>query len=466
MSDYFSHIKEFIKAISFSFDTNCTSSASRRDKIIARIAAAIINAVSASGSAIIRAEKSNMVAYWTGDNYVTPNRDDHRTFLMESAIRAGMNEDEARTKRFLDTLEAQVNNMPDMYFKVDRDWRYKELIISFKNYTVYVSPSGQLSFSALTKERLPTVSLPFEYNPEASCPVFENYLRTSLPDEGTRQALLEYIGVCHIPFGHEMEPNLQKCAVAVGARDSGKTVLATILGAYFGGQAIHRQLATITQPDTFLRGDLEGKLVCISNDVDQRIANKEIFKSLVTGEPIEANRKHQAAIELTHYARLLIIGNFYPPIFCDDWAFYKRILPIPFRTSIPEESQNPDLAKIIINNELPGIANLVLYHLESLLQRENRAFIFSRVMADDLDAYQNNAHHVREFLRAAGYDADQSGTTSQAQLYSEYSEYCVSKLYSDRLTSSTSFGRALKNLGFTMKVIENQNFFIITRNAE
>lgn len=444
--------------------TRITAILKCKEQIITLVADDIFSAVSEAGSVIIR-EGEKEIAYWTGTGYVTPSRDEHRTFLKEAAARAGIDKDTASSKRFIDSLDAQIKDMPDKFFDVDRDTKYDLLIINFKNMCVRIDPWGQMMAWELSQEMLPTVNLPFEYDPDAQCPLFMQYLCSSLPDAETRTALLEYFGVCHIPFGHAMEPNLQKCAVLIGPRDSGKTVFTNILDEYFGHQAVvHRQLATITQPDTFLRGDMENKLLCISNDVDNRITNKEIFKSLVTGEPLEADRKHKEAIELRHYAHLLIVGNSYSQVFCDDPAFFKRILPIPFRNSIPPERQDHDLSKKIIEKELPGIANLVLSRLVQLLQRHNKDFTFSQEMREDLDAYQNNAFHVNEFLQTAGYEENRSTPTRQSQLYAEYCSYCSEHRYTDRLTSTHSFGNALKNLGCIMKIIDNQNFFLLAKN--
>lgn len=457
----FAKIVDNMTNICMSFIHNGLNVISRKDQIIGRIASGIVQTAEQCGSAVIRTE-NNKVAYWTGNKYIVPSKDDHRRFLHDAAVRAGVTPDEASTKRFLDMLEAQIQNMPSDYFTPDRDTRYDLLVLNFTNFSVHVDPYASVVDHPLSREILPTVSLPFEYAPGETCPIFQKYLETSLPDIGTREALMEYIACCLIPFGHVMDPNVQKCAVLVGPRDSGKTVLTTILDAFFGEFSIRRQLATITQPDSFLRSDLEGKLLCISNDVDNRISNKELFKSLVTGEPVEADRKHKAAKQLTQYARLMIVGNTYPSIFADDPAFFKRILPIPFKTSIPEDKQDRDLARKIIKNELPGIANWVLESMQNLLQA--KTFTFSQAMADELASYQLNAAHVNEFLQAEGYVQSAIAVTSQAKLFAEYRTYCLNRQYSDMLPSSTAFGRAMKALGHLLKIIDNQNYFNLTNN--
>ncbi len=67
-------------------------------------------------------------------------------------------------------------------------------------------------------------------------------------------------------------------------------------------------------------------------------------------------------------------------------GFYRRFLIAPFNVQIPKSKINPNLAKDIISNELPGIMNWVLEGRERL--RMNGTFTDSLVMNKTLEEYK------------------------------------------------------------------------------
>jgi putative DNA primase/helicase len=83
-------------------------------------------------------------------------------------------------------------------------------------------------------DNLPYV-LPFEYLPDATCPLFDSYLKYCLPDEEKRMVLQEFLGYIFTPNDI---CNLEKCLLLCGEGSNGKSVLYNVINAILGKENI------------------------------------------------------------------------------------------------------------------------------------------------------------------------------------------------------------------------------------
>lgn len=93
-------------------------------------------------------------------------------------------------------------------------------------------------------------------------------------------------------------------------------------------------------------------------------------------------KRRQSQIRLSPY--IIIISSVLSK--CTYNGFYRRFLIDSFNVQIPKNKINPNLAKDIISNELPGIMNWVLKGRERL--RMNGKFTDSPVMNKTLEEYR------------------------------------------------------------------------------
>ena len=68
-------------------------------------------------------------------------------------------------------------------------------------------------------------------------------------------------------------------------------------------------------------------------------------------------------------------------------GYFRRLMIVPFKVQIPKNEINPNLAKEIIANELPGVMRWVLIGYSRLLQ--NQRFSHSKVIDSALEEYRN-----------------------------------------------------------------------------
>lgn len=427
----------------------------------------ILAAASSVGFPLYSLEE-NKVYIWSGTVFEEVEMGDIRTFLSSCSEDLGLLHLIAFSTNYQKHIYDQlVGSDFERFYAVTMDEMMEQLIVDTRNKRLIIN-KVEIEAVDLTPSMLPTTVIYADYDPTATCPLFESLLSRSMPDNKTRDAFFEYLGLCLIPFGHQLEPNLQKCMVMVGPRDTGKSVIVKVIQALFGSrQTTLERLSDLCLPPTkenFHLANLEGKHLCICNDVENRIPSLETFKSLVSGEGARANRKHKEMLELTHYARLLVVGNAFPTVKASDPAILKRILPIPMENSIDESEQRTDLANVIIESELPGIFNKVLEGLVRLL--ENMAFSESEDMLMKLKEYEFGSFHLPEFLRDNGYHPVEKGKTFQNVLFKEYKEYCGQRKYSDALQSLQAFGKAMARLGYISFRPKGKIAYRIDKNEE
>lgn len=462
VKEVLSNILEHITPIDTSFSSPTLSSVRKGEVTIVRIIDRIHAKAKEAGSSLIFDETGKTASIWTGTQYEVVETKQLRDFLTNAAIKAGIPDEEARCSSFRDRLAKQIkDSVPDD--ALDGEKRYLDVILYLRNAAICFKADGTFEVEAPVRTIIPTASIFSDYNSEATCPLFDEMLQNAVPEECARAVLYEYLACILIPFGHAMEPNLQKCAFIIGEKDTGKSVLVKVLEALLGtDQTIKRKLSTLTTPDTFLINKLENRLLCICNDTCNKINNIDQFKSMVSGEAAEANVKNKEEVELKHYAKLLVIGNSYPVIRGDDPAFYKRVLPIPFVNSVNPEHQDTKMAQKILQNELAGIVNHIIEAMKRLLV--NGCYTHSDVIERAWKEYAYNAGHIEEYLQSDGYSRCAKGGTEQKELYAGYSFYCKENHYSDAL-SYREFGNAMERLGYQMYTPGGKRAFHLTNGS-
>ena len=168
------------------------------------------------------------------------------------------------------------------------------------------------------------------------------------------------------------------------------------------------------------------------------------FKLLVSGEPVDARLPYGEPFILTDYAKMAFNTNELPKDVEQNEAFFRRFLIIPFEVMIPENERDPELAKRIIRDELPGIFNWVLEGLQRLLQQ--RKFTQSDIVDKTVAQYRQQSDSVQLFLIEEDYVKDDTQELPLKQLYNMYKDFCIESSY--RACSNRIFAERLRNVGF------------------
>ena len=139
-------------------------------------------------------------------------------------------------------------------------------------------------------------------------------------------------------------------------------------------------------------------------------------------------------------------------------GFFRRLLIIPFRVTIPEVEQDKDLAKKIIASELSGVFNWVLTGLDRLLRQ--RRFSHSPIVEDLVRTYRTECDSAAMFLQEKNIRQGDQRFALKI-LYKEYEEFCKENGY--HAAASRTLANRLRGFGFADGRDESGMYFLCHR---
>lgn len=276
--------------------------------------------------------------------------------------------------------------------------------------------SGKLDLHS--PDNFEIVQLPIVYDPKAVCPLFDRYLETTLAPE-IIPLVEEIMGYCLIP-----DTRFEKAVMTVGAGANGKSVLLDTITAFLGAENVSTVALQDLEENRFRVAELYGKLANIFADLDDRALNSSsVFKTLVTGDRITAERKFAQPFSFCPYARLVFSANTLPPSKDRTHAFYRRWLIIPFERTFEGKEADREL-RAKLRNELPGILNRALRGLRRLFSEGK--FTEPQTVKAALEEYKRENDTVGSFV-AEFVVEDANATTAKQSLYGKYRNWCESQ---------------------------------------
>ena len=244
--------------------------------------------------------------------------------------------------------------------------------------------------------------LPFDYLPEATCPLFIDYLEYCLPDEDKRKVIQEFLGYVFTP--NEV-CNLEKCLLLYGEGSNGKSVLYRVINELLGKENISSysipQL-TDKQKGEYYTVNLQNKLLNYCSDTKGAFDDTGVFKQLVSGEKVTGRHPAGRPIEFINNAKFIFNVNVLPTTPENVYGFFRRFEIIDFSITIEEEKKDRQLPSKITKNELSGVFNWILEGLDRLLM--NKRLTDCKANAEALERFKIKSNNVLEFLMDEGFE--------------------------------------------------------------
>ena len=210
-------------------------------------------------------------------------------------------------------------------------------------------------------------------------------------DESLIKYLQEVFGYC-IKDSTELE----QAYFFYGSGANGKSVLLNILKAMFPPEVMSANTLQSLTAGRFSLANLRGKRINITNEEESKYIKSDIFKKIVTGEMITCERKFQDQFEFAPQVKLIFATNKLPKLDGIERAIRRRIKIIPFYAEIPEDKQDPDLFKKLLN-ELPQI---IMWAIQGLKRLEERGMKFQEpaCLGETMKQFEIGQSSVVEFL--------------------------------------------------------------------
>jgi putative DNA primase/helicase len=379
-------------------------------------------------------KKNNFIYLFNGCYWTEIDKERFQFFLGNVALQMGVEKFKGKIHTFKEDLFKQF--MADAYLPTPKPK---------KDYVLINLLNGTFEITAKKRELRPfeqkdfiTHQLPFEYEPEATAPLFQTYLDEVLPDKDKQKVFAEFCGYIFI------KPSvlkLEKMLILFGSGANGKSVFFEILNALLGTENISNySLQSLTNDNGYFRAKIGNKLVNYASEINGKLET-DIFKQMASGEPIEARLPYGEPFILNEYAKLIFNCNELPKDVEHTNAYFRRFMIINFDVTIPEDKQDKQLPNKIIQNELSGVFNWILEGLDRVLEQKN----FSKCEAIDnaRSDYEKQSDSVQLFISECDYKKSTKEHILISVLYPQYKSFCIEDGY--RAVGKTKFIQRLNH---------------------
>ena len=289
-----------------------------------------------------------------------------------------------------------------------------------------------------------TNKIPWNYVPDAYSELADKTLdRLACDDAPIRALLEECIGYC---FYRRNE--LGKAFILTGDKSNGKSTFLDCVKAILGEQNISA-LDLKELGDRFNTSMMFGKLANIGDDIGDDFlqgSQVSIFKKIVTGNRIKAERKGQDPFEFNPFIKLLFSANDIPRMKDKTGAVLRRLVIIPFNASFSKSDADYDpfiKYRLIQQDSVEYFIRIGVEGLRRVIT--NNEFTKSEKVQNQLDEYEEENNPIIAFIADCGVDMIENEPT--ADVYKRYQVFCAEN--SMQPMSNIVFSKQInKRLGF------------------
>jgi len=264
---------------------------------------------------------------------------------------------------------------------------------------------------------LSTIRIPVEYGSEATCPTVDYFFKSTLPSD--------CIPIAEEMFGYSLVPDVrfERAFMLVGGGANGKSTFLKLIEGFVGGENVAKIPLQELDEHRFKRAELFGKLINFFADLDARaLKSSSYFKTIVSGDTIDAERKHRDPFFFPPHARLVYSANEIPQSPDRTFAYYRRwcIIPFPNRF-VGKDADKSLIYKLTRPNELSGLLNRALKGLNRLF--ENETFTERKTVKEALEDYKRRNDTVKAFIDDC-CQFNLEAKIERGEVYTAYTQYC------------------------------------------
>jgi len=273
------------------------------------------------------------------------------------------------------------------------------------------------------------IQFPITYDPLMGPEKFMKFLMDCLPDYKDRITVLEEMASLFL-----RGQKLEKIYMHVGEGENGKSTIFSVIEAISG----KKNMAHISIHDLinhrFAKSGLDGKIVNTYAEIsNQELKQLGVVKALVSGDPIDVEKKGKEAFTMENFARMFFSANELPEIDNFKHAELRRFLVTKwneqFKANPTQEELNQGIKKRDINlkkelckkEELSGILNLLLFHAKKLL--ENEKFTYEQQTEQLQKEWKEKTDHIQEFIKNCLIKEE--GSSPKYLVYQSYKNWCT-----------------------------------------
>ena len=341
---------------------------------------------------------------------------------------------------------AMINLIPNLKDTQRKEvLKYLELIAPVKevanaNYIAFNNGVYNLVTDTLepyTPEIVITNKIPHDYNPGAYSELADNTLnKISCNDAQVRSLFEEYIG-----YNFYRRNELGKAFIFTGDKSNGKSTFLNVMNVILGYE--NTSALDISElKDRFNTAMLCGKLANIGDDIGDEFLSGNavaIFKKLVTGDRVKAERKGLDPFEFNPYTKFTFSANEIPKMRDKTGAVIRRLVIIPCDATFSKDDPDyrPFIKYELLEEEcLEYFIKIGIEGLKRVLA--NNQFTESKKCIDQLKDYEIENDNFLQFINDLTIDDVENKTSQEV-----YLRYTSSLTGSQSALNKYSFSKRL-----------------------
>lgn len=339
--------------------------------------------------------------------------------------------------------------------------KYLDLIAPSKNvasanYIAFRNGIYDLSTDSLepyTSDIVITNKIPYDYVKGAYNELTDKTLnKIACFDNEVRAVLEECIGYC---FYRRNE--LGKAFILTGDKSNGKSTFLDVLGKILGEDNTCA-LDLKELGDRFSSAMMFGKLANIGDDIGDDFLQGtavSLFKKVVTGNRIKAERKGQDPFDFNPYTKFLFSANEVPRMKDKTGAVIRRLVMIPFNATFSKNDEDYDpfiKYKLIEESSINYLIVLGINGLRRVI--ENNEFTQSQKVKDELKSYEIENNPLLAFIDSVEPEEEIENQIT-SQVYTRYDLFCVNNKYNP-----------VSNISFSKQICKKLNLRVVDKKVD
>lgn len=267
------------------------------------------------------------------------------------------------------------------------------------------------------------IPLPDPLTPQPPPPLFSKFLNQIFQNN---QSLIDYI---QLIFGYSLLPTskAEKAFFFYGDGQNGKSVLIEILRSLFPDHLLASAKLNDITNNEFTAASLAGKQLNCATETKAVKLQSDMFKSIVSGEPVRVSRKYEQAFDLTLNTTFVFAVNSLPSLDGVEMGIRRRLVIIPFDYTVPDSKKDIHLTEKIIKQERDQIIRWAIAGAVKFIKSPN--CLTAQLPAECHEAYhkfeEGQSSAVQFFNENIQLTTDKPNShISISTLYNRYKEYC------------------------------------------
>lgn len=300
-----------------------------------------------------------------------------------------------------------------------------------------------------------------DFDSRAICPRWEKFLDEIFESDR------ETIDLIQRSVGYTLTGDVSEQVIFIlwGSGSNGKSTFLDILLKLMGDYGANTPFSTLEESQ-FDNGKIPsdvaalcGKRFVSSSEIKEKSKlNEARIKSLTGGDPITARFLHKEYFTYNPTFKIWFSVNHKPKVNDNSYAFWRRVLLIPFNKQFKDNIRDNKLKEKLLN-ELPGILN---WAVKGCFNWQKSGLNISENVRNATNDYQNENDYLKQFLNDCTVENENSNVESQV-LHKAYLNWA--KRNNEPELTSTMFGRKLKEIGIE-KAKDNKTRRIIYNGLE